>query len=303
MKVIRALSDGLYARPQLLLGLTAFFWACNAIAGQLARGEITPIQHVTMRWFMVTALMWPFFGRQAIQALPVLRAHLWAVAGMAALGFTGFNILFYLASFNTSAVNIGILQGSVPVFVVLLAFILRGTRITALQGVGIALTLAGVALVATRGAPWLLLDIALNFGDLIMLAACLSYAAYAVLLQGRPPIPGAVFFTFMAMVAAVTSIPPLVWEMIVDAPPMPTWEGWLITLFVAIFAGALAQQFFMRGVDLIGPGRAGIFTNLVPIFAAGLAILILGETFAWYHGVALLLVLGGIAIVQRPAKS
>ena len=303
MTIVRTLIDGLYSRPQLLLALTAFFWACNAIAGQLARGEITPIQHVAIRWFMVTALMWPFYGRQAMQSLPVLRSHLGVVAGMAVLGFTGFNILFYVASFNTTAVNIGILQGSVPVIVVILAFLMRGTRITFLQGIGVALTLAGVALVATRGAPWLVLDIALNFGDLVMLAACLSYAAYAVLLQGRPPISGAVFFTFMAIIAAITSIPPLLWEMAVEAPPMPTWKGWLITLFVAIFPAALAQQFFMRGVDLIGPGRAGIFTNLVPIFASGLAILILGETFAWYHGAALLLVLCGIAIVQRPAKS
>ena len=298
-----ALIQALYARPQVLLILTAFMWACNAIAGQLARGEITPIQHVFMRWVMVTALMAPFYGRQALAALPAIRSRLWIVAGMAVLGFTGFNILFYVASFNTTAVNIGILQGSVPVIVVILAWIFRGTRITALQAFGIGLTLFGVSLVATRGQPWLVWEIALNFGDLVMLVACASYAGYAVLLQGRPAIPGAVFFTVMAAIAAITAFPPMVWEYVADAPPMPTWKGWVITLFVAVFPAALAQQFFMRGVDLIGPGRAGVYANVVPVFAAGLAILVLGERFEWYHGAALVLVLVGIAVVQRSAKS
>ena len=52
----------------------------------------------------------------------------------------------------------------------------------------------------------------------------------------------------------------------------PTPTGWAVALFVAIFPSCLAQIFFMRGVDLIGPGRAGVYTNLVPIFASGLAI-------------------------------
>jgi drug/metabolite transporter (DMT)-like permease len=295
--------DGLYGRPYLLLVLTTFMWACNAIAGQLARGEITPMQHVLIRWIMVTALMWPLYGRQAVDYLPMVRQYLWSIAAMSVTGFTMFNILFYVASFNTTAVNVGILQGSVPVIVVLLAFLFRGTSITALQGVGVVITLVGVALVATRGAPWLVLGIAFNIGDIAMLLACASYSAYAVLLQGRPPMPGSVFFTLMAPIAGLTAIPPVIWETVTQQVTWPTATGWLITAFVALFPGTIAQLFFMRGVDLIGPGRAGAFTNLVPVFAAGLAIVILGEVFAWYHGAALALVLGGILLVQRAARS
>ncbi len=56
---------------------------------------------------------------------------------------------------------------------------------------------------------------------------------------------------------------------------------------------------FMRGVELIGPGRAGVFVNLVPVFGAIMAVALLGEPFAAYHVVALMLVVGGIAIAQR----
>jgi drug/metabolite transporter (DMT)-like permease len=137
----------------------------------------------------------------------------------------------------------------------------------------------------------------------MMLLACVSYATYAVLLHGRPAMPGVVFFTLMAPVALLTAIPPVIWEVATAEPDWPTAAGWLITLFVAVFPGTIAQVFFVRGVDLIGPSRAGAFNNLVPVFAAGLAVLILAEPFAWYHGAALVLVLGGILLVQRAGRS
>ena len=61
----------------------------------------------------------------------------------------------------------------------------------------------------------------------------------------------------------------------------------------------MSQIFYMRGVELIGPGRAGVFVNLVPAFGALMAVVLLGEPFAAYHVVALALVVGGIAIAQR----
>ena len=50
-------------------------------------------------------------------------------------------------------------------------------------------------------------------------------------------------------------------------------QGGLILLYVALVPSLLSQIFYMRGVELIGPGRAGLFVNLVPIFGALLAVL------------------------------
>ena len=299
--LIRTLVDALYARPYHLLTLAAIFWACNAIAGQLARGEITAMQHVLVRWVFGAGIMWAIYGREVVAYWHAARPALWRIVAMTVAGFSGFNLLFYLASFNTSGVNVGILQGSVPVFVILFGLVLHRTLITPLQTVGVLATMLGVAVVATRGTPWLALEIDFNDGDLIMLAACASYAFYAILLKNRPEIPGAVLFTLMSGIALLTSIPPVLVEIAFsDAQyAAPTLFGILLTLFVAIFPGILAQQFFLRGVDLIGPQRAGIFTNLVPVFASGLAVLILGQVFALYHALALVLVLGGIWLAQR----
>jgi drug/metabolite transporter (DMT)-like permease len=84
---------------------------------------------------------------------------------------------------------------------------------------------------------------------------------------------------------------------------LPTLTGLLITAWVAIFPSCLAQIFYLRGVDLIGPGRAGVYINLVPVFAAAMAVVLINEPFAPFHGLALVLVLGGIWLAQRTQAS
>lgn len=58
----------------------------------------------------------------------------------------------------------------------------------------------------------------------------------------------------------------------------------------------------MRGVALIGPGRAGLFANLVPVFGSVLAFFLLGEGFHVHHAIALVLGLGGIWLAEMGAR-
>jgi drug/metabolite transporter (DMT)-like permease len=76
----------------------------------------------------------------------------------------------------------------------------------------------------------------------------------------------------------------------------------LIVAYVGFFPSLLSQLFFMRGVELIGPGRAGLFVNLVPVFGAFLAVVILSEPFGLHSAVALALVIGGIYVAERVGK-
>jgi drug/metabolite transporter (DMT)-like permease len=135
-----------------------------------------------------------------------------------------------------------------------------------------------------------------------MLVACILYAFFTVALRDRPDMPGAAFFTLLAAIAAVTSLPLAVWEIFAQGAPAPSLTGLLIIAYVAIFPSCLAQIFLLRSVDLIGPGRTGIFLNLVPLFSAIMAVGLLGEPFAPFHAVALVLVLGGILLAQRAPR-
>ena len=49
----------------------------------------------------------------------------------------------------------------------------------------------------------------------------------------------------------------------------------------------------------IGPGRAGVFVNLVPVFASFMAVAFLGEAFEFFHGFSLALVLSGIYVFEK----
>ena len=283
----------------ILLTITSLCWAGNAIAGQLARGQISPMMVTMLRWLIVAGLLAVIYRKELRQYWPEIRAHGGKLIAMASIGFTGFNALFYLASTKTTGVNIGILQGSIPVIVLIGSFFVYRTAITALQAVGVLVTLTGAITVAVQGDFGRLLALNINPGDGIMLFACVLYSGYTVALKNRPKLPGLVFMTVLAIIAFAASLPLALLEFLTGNVIWPTSQGWMVTFFIALFPSFIAQICFIRGVELIGPGRAGVFVNLVPVFAALLAVLILGEIFRNYHGLALALVLGGIWLAER----
>ena len=292
----------LYRWPSLLLGLAALFWAGNTIAARLAIDEISPLTLTALRWAMVAAVLWPVYGREIRRHWPQIRPRLALIVLLALLGMTGFNALYYVAAHDTSAINIAILQGSMPIFVLAGAYLAHGSRAGLVQQLGVLITALGVAVVATHGAPQSILEVEFNQGDLVMLAACVLYALYTVALRDRPNMPGVPFFALLALIAAITSLPLVIFEVMGGSFRLPTAQGLAVTVWIAIFPSFLSQIFYLRGVDLIGPGRAGVFVNLVPVFAAVLAVGLISEPFAPYHAAALILVLGGIWLAQRTAR-
>ena len=286
-------------RPYLLLTLTTLMWAGNGVASRLAVGEISPMALVALRWVVVVAIVGVAVRRSLEAEWPQLLARWRFIALMGALGYTVFNALFYAAAHHTTALNITILQGAIPVFVLVGALVAFGTRIMPLQAVGAAITLVGVLAIAAKGDVSTLTSLTFNVGDLWMIAATVLYAGYTLGLRNRPPVSGLVFFAAMACAAVLTSLPLIGYEIATGTVQWPTPKGWGVLAFVSLGPSLLAQIFFMRGVELIGPSRAGLFANLVPVFGALMAAGILGEAFARYHGVALVLVLGGIWLAER----
>ncbi|WP_181703113.1 DMT family transporter [Chthonobacter albigriseus] len=286
----------------LLLSGASLFWAGNVIASRIAVGDVSPMALTTLRWFGVLVILAVIARRSLARDWPVLKTRLVYVAVMGTLGFTAFNAFYYIAAHFTSAVNIGIIQGGIPALVFLIAFLLRATRPKAVQILGMLITLAGVGVVATKGDLAAVAGLSFNFGDLLMLGACLAYALYTVWLPDRPAVSGLSFFAGLAIAAFLSSLPLVAAEVAIGEFRWPTPVGWATVAYCAVFPSVLSQIFFVRGVELIGPGRAGVFVNLIPVFAAVLAVLVLGEPFHPFHAVALALVFGGILIAERARK-
>lgn len=291
--------DAVNRNATALLFLGTLMWGGNVVAGRLAVDEISPMAMVTLRWAIASALLWTFARDEVRAAWPKLAPRWRRIVWMGALGFTGFNALFYVGARYTSGVNIAIIQGVTPIFVLAGAAVIFRQRIGALQWLGLGLTILGAVVIATRGDLSAIAGLAVNLGDAMLFLACILFAAYSLGLRDRPDVPPIAFFACMAMVACLTSLPLLALEIARGWFFWPSWKGVALLLYVAVLPSFVAQIFYIRGVTLIGPARAGAYYNLVPVWGALLSVAILGEPFRLFHAAALGLVLGGIWLAER----
>lgn len=303
--------SGLFAllmgQAYLLLVVAQLSWAGNIVSGKAAVGQIDAFALSSIRWIIALALLIPF-------ALPYVKRD-WAaiktgwhwLALYGALGFATFNILIYGAANFTPAVNISMEQAAIPVLVMLGNFLIFRVRATFLHIVGVVLTIYGVAHVATHGVPSRILGLDINIGDGMVMAACLCYASYSLILRFRPPVH---WMSFLFVSTAAAALMALIYQLVLGGGPAAFIDslartpasGWAIVLYVAVFPSIVAQLCYARGVELIGPNRASLFINLLPVLGAILSVILLGETLEGFHLVAALFIVGGIVLAEYAAR-
>ncbi|RST88252.1 DMT family transporter [Aquibium carbonis] len=281
-----------------LLLLTTMFWGGNAVAGKMAVGHVSPMLLVVLRWAMAFGFLYLIGHRQLSADWAAVRPRLAYLSAMGFFGFAAFNLALYGAFLYTTAVNGSIEQAGIPVVIFALNFLFFGQRVFKGQIVGFLLTFAGILLTAAHGNLAGLLRLDLNRGDALVLVAVVVYAGYTVCLRYRPPIHWKSYMIVLSAAAGLTSIPFAIMEYAADAMIWPDATGWGCVVYTAVFPSLLSQVFYMRGVEMIGANRAGLFINLVPIFGTMLSILVLGEALHGYHVVAIALTIAGIWIAE-----
>lgn len=284
-----------------LLILTTLFWGGNSVAGKMASGEISPMLLTLSRWVLAVLFIAPFALKDLKREWPVIRQHWLTLVFYGAIGFTLFNLLLYTALTKTSAVSASIVQAALPATVYLFNFILFRVRVTIWQIAGFFVTLAGVMIVATHGDIARLATLDLNAGDALVLVAVVVYAIYTVYLRYKPKLNWKSLIVVLAGSAAMAAVPGVIWEWQTGNLILPGHKGLMIALYTGIFPSIISQLFFIKGVELIGANRAGIFINLIPIFGTALAILLIGEPLEGFHITALVLVIAGIWLAERKA--
>ena len=287
------------ANPYTLLTLTTLFWAGNAIAGKLAAGVISPVALTFSRWLIACVVFYIFARPHLIGDWPIIRRRLPLLFALGALGFSAFNIGFYWALNYTTAINVTIEQSAMPVLIILANYLFFSMRITGLQALGVLLTITGVLVTATRGSPLGIFEAGVNRGDAVMMLSVILYGSYTVALRFRPDIHWTSLMFVLTCSATLFALPLYALEIARDGFRMPGPDAWAIIAYTAIFPSMLGQLFFIRSITMLGANRASLFINLVPIFGALLAVVILGESFRLYHLAGLALVLGGIAMAER----
>jgi len=138
-----------------------------------------------------------------------------------------------------------------------------------------------------------------NIGDIIILVNMGLWAVYSASLRLRPPIDGLSFMFLFALISGIAMLPLWGWEISTGYVLQPTWLTAFAIMFVTLFSTIAAFVFWTRGVELIGPNRAGVFLHLVPIYSALLTGALLGEPLHAYHVVGFALILAGVWCTSR----
>jgi drug/metabolite transporter (DMT)-like permease len=246
------------------------------------------------------ALLWPFVAQDLAAARPRVKRNLSAIALVAALMITG-TLLSVAAVHFTTATNATLINATQPATTALAGWLIARERLGAGQLAGIALALAGIAVMVFRARFAVLVQFEINIGDLLMLGAVLSWSAYAVCVQRLAEIAGGLLLFLIACAAVPALLPWAAAELMRGAGAAPAFATLAAVAYLGAGATVLAVYLWNSCIRAVGANRAAIFVNLIPVFGVALAIGFLDERLAAYHVAGAALVLIGISLaVRRP---
>jgi drug/metabolite transporter (DMT)-like permease len=285
-------------RPLILVVLATLFWAGNAVAGKIAVGHISPFLLTSLRWLVALTVLMPFAFNHLRSDWQKVRPRLVVLLLLGTVGFTLFNNLMYSALAITSAINVAIIQSSLPLFVFVVNALFFAMTVNRCQAIGFPITLVGVLTITFQGQVSLLFEQQLNTGDVLMLLAVIAYGVYSVFLSKKPDVHWLSTMTVLACGALIASVPFVVFEVLAGELVIPDLTGMSVVLYAAIFASIGAQAFWIRSVELIGANATSMFINLVPFFGALLAVMVLGEQLYAFHIIGFSMIVSGIYVAQ-----
>lgn len=283
----------------ILLTCTTMFWAGNAVVARGFYMDISPVSLAFWRWSLAGSVALFISWRHLRRDLPLILKSWRIMLVLSFFGIALFNTLVYTGGHTTSAINLGLMQTTMPIFIIILCYIIYRERITALQGVGVLFALAGGVVTVARGELHNLLNMHFVPGDLWMLLAMVVYAIYSVLLREKPKIHPLSFVSSTFLIGAFILLPFYLWERLgSDATITLSPALFGAVAYLVIFPSLLAYLFWNHGVAVIGPTLAGMFVTLIPVFAAGMSLLLLDDPLEGYHIAGLLFIVIGIILAN-----
>ena len=288
----------------VMLTLPPLLWAGNAVVGRVVGDLVPPITLNLLRWVGAFVLLIPFTAW-------VLRpgSGFWenwrryTVLGL--LGVGCYNALQYLALQTSTPINVTLVAASTPVFMMWFGALFFGQRITSRQVAGAVLSIAGVLLVLVRGDFDQLAQLRFVIGDIYVLVAVAAWAWYSWMIT-QPKDPPQIRSDWAAFLMA-QMVPGIAWSALFSAAEWARggqsidW-GWPLAAaiaYIVIGPAIIAYRCWGTGVQRAGPTLAGFFANLAPLFAALMSAGFLGEPPRVYHGIAFVLIVGGIVISSK----
>jgi drug/metabolite transporter (DMT)-like permease len=281
-----------------LLWLVPALWTVNYIVARKAPGVIGPYLLAFGRWGLAALFLLALTRSELWRQRADIAKVWWQYLILGTLGMVICGAWVYQGARSTGAMNIALIYSASPVLIGLGAVLWLGERFGARQGVGVMLAIAGVVHVVVKGQWTALADVQFSVGDLWIVAATVSWAAYALLQkQWHSPLGATARLAAICTGGTLVLIPLTAWEMAQpDALPLTGYGLWLIVV-AAIVPGLGAYWIYGWAQKILGASRVAVSLYLGPLYAGLAAWGVLGEPLGWHHAMGALLILPGVFLV------
>lgn len=290
--------------PLTVMLLTPLFFSSNLIFGRSTIVEVAPFTLAFLRWTAACLLLAPFLwmARDKVRAYVSNHPLHWLALGFLGMWICGAGV-YYALQFTTATIGTLIYTTS-PLMVIILERLFFGRPTNFREITGIVVGFFGVAIIVLKGDFTGMADSAFNRGDLMFIAAALSWAAYSVLLKGHRTagLPVSALFAVITLSGALLLAPFALWEYLSGAPMPQSLTAWGGISGIVIFSSLLAFSGYQYGVARLGASTASVFMYLLPPYGVGLAVLVLGEPFEGHHAIGILTVLTGLVLATAPKR-
>jgi len=304
-----------------LIFLMVAFWSGNYIVGKIALRELPPLLVAGLRIGFAGLMILPFWawqwfresacatktnpvsagvGQALSPAKSIISGHR-VILRLLLLGVFGvtLNQLFFIVGLSrTSVAHAAILIGLTPVQVLILACLRGQERMTFQRAAGMAIALAGVALLkafepaAAAGATWL--------GDLFTFLAGTFFAIFTVFGKEVTKLHSAVTVNAYAYVGGAVALAPVtLWEISRHPLAHISAAAWLAVLYMALFSSVIAYLIYYYALTHVAASRVSAFSYLQPVFATAMGAAILREPVGAPVIAGGLVILSGVYLVER----
>ena len=280
----------------LTLLLVALIWGVNFPIVKFGTTLVEPLAYNGLRVALAAVLLSAIvlIGRAPLPSARTIAALL----GLGVIGNGVYQFLFVEGIARTRASDAALFIAASPAFIAIIGRLGGVERISKRAAVGIALSIAGIALVVLGTAAGLEGRASL-LGDALVLGGSLSWALYTVLLKPYTHDVSGMQLSAFTMVGGAIPLFAVAWPSISSAP----WRsvpalGWAAVAYSGVCALVVAYYFWYRGVRVIGPTRTAMYSNLQPVIAALVAWPMLGETPTLWQAVGAVCIIGGLLLTR-----
>lgn len=288
-------------RDALLFTLLAGLFGSSFVAIKTGLDALPPLFFAGLRFDIAAVVLLGYIAltRDRDTWLPRTRGDFLGIGVAAALLIAANNALLFLGQGSTTTAAAAVMYGLNPVLAPLFAWWLLRQRLSAAGMLGIGVALAGVVVIVQPSPASLAGGSAL--GQLLVLGAAAAVALGSVSLQWVEPRMDSVPLTAWAMAGGAVLLhlsSAVVGEAV---PPLAALApvAVLSILAVAIPSTALAYPIYFGLIGRVGPVRANLVAYTVPVVAALMGWLLLGERISVWTAVGFPIVVAGFALVER----